>query len=112
MLTFNGTAISATTMLVWLVIALISGAIAEALLGYSHIGLISATAVGLVGAMLGTWVAQLLHLPPLLTISLFGVQAELIWCTVGTVLLIIMLQTLRYRRGGGYRRRYRYPREY
>jgi uncharacterized membrane protein YeaQ/YmgE (transglycosylase-associated protein family) len=108
MVTFNGVVIAPTQMLVWLMVALISGAVAEAVLGYTHIGLLSATALGLLGALLGTWLSDLLHLPPLLLLTLFGVQVELIWCTVGAVLLIVVLQTLRYqRRGGGYRRRYR-----
>src|SRR5262249_41132650 len=61
MIAFNGVTINPVTVLVWLVIALISGAVAEALMGYTHIGLISATAIGLLGALLGTWVA---HPPP------------------------------------------------
>src|SRR5689334_12320962 len=103
MISFNGNALSPTTVLVWLGIALICGVVAEALMGYSHIGLLSATVIGLLGALLGTWLARLLHLPPLLTVTLFGVQAELVWCTVGVVLLIAVLQTVRYRRGGSYR---------
>lgn len=110
MLTFNGATIAPTQLLVWLVVALISGVVAEAVVGYSHIGLLSATVLGLLGALLGTWIAHSLHLPPLLTLNLFGVEVELIWCTVGAILLIATLQTLRYRRGGGSRRRYR--REY
>jgi uncharacterized membrane protein YeaQ/YmgE (transglycosylase-associated protein family) len=108
MITFNGAVIAPTQILVWLIVALICGAMAEAALGYTHIGLLSVTALGLLGALLGTWLSQVLHLPPLLLLTLFGVQVELIWCTLGAVLLIVVLQTLRYRRrGGGYRRRYR-----
>ena len=110
MVALNGTVLSPIQIGVWLVIALICGAVAEALLGYSHIGLLSATALGLLGALVGTWLANLLRLPDLLTISIFGVQAELVWCTVGAILVIALSQMLRSGRrggggGGGYRRR-------
>ena len=110
MVALNGTVLSPIQIGVWLVIALICGAVAQALLGYSHIGLLSATALGLLGTLLGTWLANMLRLPDLLTITIFGVQAELIWCTVGAILLIAITQSLRSRRGGGgggYRRRRR-----
>jgi uncharacterized membrane protein YeaQ/YmgE (transglycosylase-associated protein family) len=107
MIAFNGSVLSLTQIIVWLVIALICGAMAQALLGYSHIGLLSATALGLLGALVGTWLASLLHLPSMLTINIFGVQAELLWCTVGAILVIALTQAFRSRRGGsgGSRRR-------
>jgi len=108
MVAFNGTVLSLTQIGVWLVIALICGAVAQALLGYSHGGLLSATALGLIGTLVGTWLANALGLPPILTINVFGVQAELLWCTVGAILVIALTQALRSRRGGGgggYRRR-------
>jgi uncharacterized membrane protein YeaQ/YmgE (transglycosylase-associated protein family) len=108
MLSFNGPVISTTQLLVWLAVALISGVVAESLFGYTHIGLLSATVVGLFGALLGTWLAHALRLPALLTLRLFGVQVELLWCTLGAILLVAVLKAFRYRRGGGYRRHYRY----
>jgi len=63
MIAFNGSVLSLTQIIVWLVIALICGAVAQALLGYSHIGLLSATALGLLGALVGTWLASALRLP-------------------------------------------------
>ena len=101
MIAFNGSVLSLTQIGVWLVIALICGAVAQALLGYSHIGLLSATALGLLGALVGTWLASALRLPQMLTINVFGVQAELLWCTVGAILVIALTQALRSRRGGG-----------
>jgi uncharacterized membrane protein YeaQ/YmgE (transglycosylase-associated protein family) len=106
MITYNGSVLSLTQIVVWLVIALLCGAVAQALLGYSHIGLLSATALGLLGALVGTWLASLLRLPSMLTINIFGVQAELLWCTVGAILVIALTQALRSRRGrAGPRRR-------
>ena len=109
MIALNGSALSLTQIAVWLVIALICGAVAQALLGYSHIGLLSATALGLLGALVGTWLASLLRLPSMLTINVFGVQAELLWCTVGAILVIALTQALRSRRvrAGPRRRRSR-----
>ncbi len=107
MLTFNGSTVSLVQMFVWLVVALISGVIAETVFGYSHMGLLSASVLGLLGALLGTWAADTLHLPSLLTLNLFGITVELIWCTVGAIVVIAILQTFRARGGGGYRRRSR-----
>lgn len=107
MVALNGSVLSLTQIFVWLVIAVICGAVAQAILGYSHIGLLSATALGLLGALVGTWLANALRLPSILTINVFGVEAELLWCTVGAVLVIALTQSLHSRRGGGggYRRR-------
>jgi len=107
MVALNGSVLSLTQICIWLVIAVICGAVAQAILGYSHIGLLSATALGLLGALVGTWLANALRLPSILTINIFGVEAELLWCTVGAVLVIALTQSLRSRRGagGGYRRR-------
>lgn len=108
MLTFNGTTVSLVQMFVWLVVAMLSGIIAEVLFGYTHIGLLSASVLGLLGALLGTWAADTFHLPSLLTLNLFGIEVELIWCTLGSIIVIAVLQSMRARRGGGgYRRRYR-----
>jgi uncharacterized membrane protein YeaQ/YmgE (transglycosylase-associated protein family) len=107
MVALDGTVLSPTQIGVWLVIALMCGAVAQALLGYSHIGLLSATALGLLGALVGTWLANTLRLPPLIVISVYDVRAELVWCTAGAVLVIGLTHALRHgRRGwGGYRRR-------
>jgi uncharacterized membrane protein YeaQ/YmgE (transglycosylase-associated protein family) len=110
MLTFNGNSLSLTQLIVWLIVALLCGVVAEAIIGYSHGGMISSTILGLLGALFGTWLADLLHLPALLTFRLFDVEIELIWSILGSVLLIVILQTFRVRRSGGYGRRSR--REY
>src|SRR5262249_36356738 len=101
MVALNGSVLSLTQIFLWLVIAVICGAVAQAILGYSHIGLLSATALGLLGALVGTWLANALRLPSILTINVFGVEAELLWCTVGAVLVIALTQSLHSRRGGG-----------
>ncbi|GEM_PF-447377 len=107
MLTFNGNALSLTQLIVWLVVALVCGVVAEAIIGYSHGGMISSTILGLLGALFGSWLADVLRLPSLLTLRLFDVEIELIWSIVGSVLLIALLQAFRVRRSGGYGRRSR-----
>lgn len=107
MLIFNGNTISLTQLIIWLVVALICGVIAEALVGYSHGGMVSSTIVGLLGALFGTWIADSLGLPSLLTLRLFDVEVELIWSILGSVIVIAILQTFRMRRSGGFGRRSR-----
>lgn len=107
MIYINGSAVSSTQILVWFAIALVSGGVAEALIGYSHAGVAQAIVVGLLGAFLGTWSSGALHLAPLLLIQAWGLVAELGWSTIGAILVLLLVQSLRHqsRRRAGYTRR-------
>jgi uncharacterized membrane protein YeaQ/YmgE (transglycosylase-associated protein family) len=102
MFAINGVSFSLVEILVWLVIAAICGAIAEALVGFSPGGLLASIAIGLVGAFLGRWLAAALGLPALLTLSFGDVQVELVWTILGAALFVGILSLIRRPR-----RRYR-----
>ncbi len=102
MFAINGVTFSLVEILVWLVVAAICGAIAEALVGFSPGGLLASIAIGLVGAFIGTWLAATLGLPALFTLTFGDVQVELIWTILGAALLVGLLALLRRPR-----RRYR-----
>ncbi len=104
MFAINGVEFSLIEILVWLVVAAICGAIGSAIVGYSPGGLLASIGVGLLGAFIGTWLARVLGLPALLTLTFGDVQIELVWTILGAVILVGLIALLRR---GGYRRRYR-----
>jgi uncharacterized membrane protein YeaQ/YmgE (transglycosylase-associated protein family) len=102
----NGVTFSLVEILVWLLIAAICGAIAEALIGFSPGGLLASIAIGLVGAFIGRWLAAALGLPALLTLTFGDVRVELVWTILGAALFVGILSLIRrpYRTRRRYRR--------
>jgi len=93
-------------LLVLLVIAGIAGAIAEFIVGFSPGGFVVSVIIGVIGAYLGTWLAQQLNLSPIMTIDINGRTFPLVWSIIGSIVLDAALSLLR-----GPRRFYRsYPR--
>jgi uncharacterized membrane protein YeaQ/YmgE (transglycosylase-associated protein family) len=74
--------------LVLLLVAGICGSLGRAIAGYSHGGCLVSIAVGFIGALLGTWIAQKLHLPELLTIAIGGQDFPIIWSIIGAALFV------------------------
>jgi uncharacterized membrane protein YeaQ/YmgE (transglycosylase-associated protein family) len=103
MFAINGIEFSLIEALIWLIVAAICGAIGSAIVGYSAGGLLASMGVGLVGAVIGTWLARALGLPALLTFTYGDVTIDLLWTILGSVILVGLVSLLR--RGG--RRRYR-----
>jgi uncharacterized membrane protein YeaQ/YmgE (transglycosylase-associated protein family) len=104
MFAINGIEFSLVEILVWLVVAAICGAVGSAIVGYSPGGLLASIGVGLVGAFIGSWLAQTIGLPALLTFSFGDVQIELLWTILGAVLLVGLVSLLRRSGRRGYRR--------
>ena len=84
--------------LILLAIAGLVGALAEFLIGFSLGGLLGAMIVGVIGALIGRWLAQVLHLPSILPIQVGVRTIELVWATLGSILLVGLLSLLRTRR--------------
>jgi uncharacterized membrane protein YeaQ/YmgE (transglycosylase-associated protein family) len=80
------------------VIAGLVGALAEFLIGFSLGGLLGAMIVGVVGALIGDWLAHLLNLPAILPVQVGTSTIELVWATLGAILLVGLLSALRTRR--------------
>jgi uncharacterized membrane protein YeaQ/YmgE (transglycosylase-associated protein family) len=80
-----------------LLIAGLCGAVAQLLVGYTRGGCIASVLFGLVGALLGSWLAATLNLPSI--ISIFGI--DVVWTIIGAVLFVAVLSVaLGWRRGG------------
>lgn len=84
--------------LILLAIAGLVGALAEFLIGFSLGGMLGAMIVGVVGALIGSWLARLLNLPAILPIQVGTRTIELVWATLGSILLVGLLSALRARR--------------
>jgi uncharacterized membrane protein YeaQ/YmgE (transglycosylase-associated protein family) len=89
--------------IVLLVIAAVCGAIGQSLVGYSLGGCVVSSVVGLVGALLGYWIASRFGLPLIFTLNIDGQQFPVIWAIIGSVLLVAIISLFsrprrRYRR--------------
>jgi uncharacterized membrane protein YeaQ/YmgE (transglycosylase-associated protein family) len=83
-----------TELLILLVIAGICGSLAQALVGYSHGGCLVSIVLGLIGALIGTWLARLMGLPELIAIQIGNQSFPLIWAIIGAALFVAVLNLL------------------
>jgi uncharacterized membrane protein YeaQ/YmgE (transglycosylase-associated protein family) len=70
-------------ILLLLVIAFICGALSQSLAGYSRGGCLATIALGFIGALLGSWIAQKMGLPELLSIPVGDSKFPVIWSILG-----------------------------
>ena len=89
--------------IVLVIIAAISGAIGQAIGGFSSGGCLASIAVGFIGAYLGWWLARTFHLPPLVVVTIDGKAFPLVWAIIGGALFAGLLHLI----FGGNRRSYR-----
>jgi uncharacterized membrane protein YeaQ/YmgE (transglycosylase-associated protein family) len=79
------------SFLLLLLIAGICGSLAQAVAGYSHGGCLVAIALGFIGALLGGWIAQALHLPEPLMIKVGDQGFPVVWSIIGAALFSAVL---------------------
>jgi uncharacterized membrane protein YeaQ/YmgE (transglycosylase-associated protein family) len=84
--------------LLLLLIAGICGSLAQAIAGYSHGGCLVSIVLGLIGAMLGTWIANALGLGEILAIQVGGQSFPIVWSIIGAALFVAILNLLGSRR--------------
>jgi uncharacterized membrane protein YeaQ/YmgE (transglycosylase-associated protein family) len=85
-------------LILLIVIAAICGAVGKAIAGGGPGGLITSTALGFVGALLGPWVAQQLHLSEPFVVIVSGRPFPIVWSIVGAALVVAVLHLLSGRR--------------
>lgn len=95
-------AITLPSIVVTLIVAALCGAVAELLVGFTRGGLLAAFVVGIIGALIGQWLAATLRLPNLLVIA--GV--DIIWTIIGAAILAALLVLVMGGRRWGRRRYY------
>jgi uncharacterized membrane protein YeaQ/YmgE (transglycosylase-associated protein family) len=77
-------------LVILLIIAAICGGIGQAIAGYFVGGCLVSMVVGLVGAFLGLWLARLLSLPELLTLTIEDETFPIVWSIIGSTLLAVV----------------------
>jgi uncharacterized membrane protein YeaQ/YmgE (transglycosylase-associated protein family) len=85
--------------LLLLLIAGICGSIAQALVGYSRGGCLASIALGFIGALLGSWLADQTGLPELFSIELNeDSHFPVIWSIIGATLFVALISLVSGRR--------------
>jgi uncharacterized membrane protein YeaQ/YmgE (transglycosylase-associated protein family) len=79
------------SFLVMLLIASITGAVGASLAGRKNTGCLPSIALGFIGAILGTFIAQELHLPRFWTLTFGGHPFPIIWAVIGSALFVAVL---------------------
>jgi len=90
--------ITLTGLLVLLVIAGIVGAIGRAIGGGTGGGFLVSIAIGFIGALLGSFLAQKLHLPDLFVITIDQHRFPIVWSIVGASLFVAIIHLFSGRR--------------
>jgi len=89
---------SLLALLELLIVAAICGAIGQAIVGYSRGGCLVSIAVGFVGALLGHWLAGVLHLPDLLVLRIGGESFPVVWAIIGSAVFVAVISLIAGRR--------------
>jgi uncharacterized membrane protein YeaQ/YmgE (transglycosylase-associated protein family) len=88
-------------LVILLVIAAIVGFIAQSLVGYRGGGFLVTIALGFIGAVFGTWLAQRLGLPELFSLRVGDITFPVVWAVIGAALFVALVAIAA--RGGGTR---------
>jgi len=86
------------SLLALLLIAAVAGAVGQAISGYSLGGCLVSSGVGLIGALLGAWVAGALGLPEFIAFDIGGWRFPLVYAIIGATLFSLVVGVLSRRR--------------
>jgi uncharacterized membrane protein YeaQ/YmgE (transglycosylase-associated protein family) len=86
--------------IILLLVAGICGALAQAIVGYSHGGCLVSIALGFIGAVLGIWLAGLLGLPEIFVIQIGGKNFPVVWTIIGAALFVALINLFTAARRG------------
>lgn len=92
-------AFTPVSLLVYLLIAAVAGAIGRAIAGGTHGGCLVSIAVGFIGALLGPWIARQAGLPEPFLIRLSGgPEFPFLWSVIGASLFVAIVILISGRR--------------
>jgi uncharacterized membrane protein YeaQ/YmgE (transglycosylase-associated protein family) len=74
-----------------LLIAGVCGALGQAITGVSRGGCVVSIALGFIGALVGMWLARMIGLPELLTISIRGTRFPVLWSIIGSAVFVAVI---------------------
>lgn len=79
------------SFLTLLLVAGICGAIGQAIVGYSRGGCLVSIALGLIGAIVGMWLARMLGLHELFAVKIGGQSFPVLWSIMGAALFVALI---------------------
>ena len=85
-------------LLLLLIVAGVCGSLGQAIVGYSRGGCLVSIALGFIGALLGVWLARVLHLPELFSVQIGTTSFPIVWSIVGSALFVAVISLLTRRR--------------
>jgi len=77
--------------IVLLIVAAVVGSIGQAIAGYSPGGCLVSIIMGFVGAVIGVWLAGVLHLPEIFVLNIEGQPFPVVWAIIGAALFAAIL---------------------
>ena len=92
-------------LLILLLIAGVCGAIAQGIAGFSRGGCLVSIGLGLVGAVIGTWLGRQLGLGELFALRVGGRSFPVVWSIIGAALFAAVVSLIASRGGGSSRGR-------
>ena len=85
-------------IIVLLIVAGICGALGQAITGYSRGGCLVSIALGFVGALIGMWLARVMHLPEMFAVQIGSTNFPIVWSIIGSALFVAVITLLTRRR--------------
>ena len=91
--------------LIYLTIAGVTGSVAQSLVGFERGGCLSAVFTGLIGAVMGSWLASKFGFEELLSLKIGSQNFPVVWSVIGASLFVgvLALLTSGRRRRSGFR---------
>jgi uncharacterized membrane protein YeaQ/YmgE (transglycosylase-associated protein family) len=78
-------------LILLLIVAGVCGSLGQAISGYSRGGCLVSIALGFVGALIGMWLARLMHLPELFSVNIGGTNFPIIWSIIGSAVFVAII---------------------
>ncbi len=86
-------------IIVYLVIALLCGLVGQMLAGRSIGGFLVTTVVGLIGAILGAYIAHSIDAPEPFPVTVGGRTIPILWAIIGAALISVVVAAVQRKRG-------------
>ncbi len=87
-----------TSLLILIIIAFVCGAVGKSLGGGGRGGIVTSTALGFIGALVGPWLAGQLGLSEPFVLRVAGESFPVLWSIIGAALFVALLHLLSGRR--------------
>jgi|SRR5215470_15542233 len=79
------------SLIVLLIVACLTGWIAERIMG-SRRGLLTSAALGFIGALIGSWAVRQFELPVIWTLHVGHTSFPIVWAIIGAVVVLALLR--------------------